>query len=48
MFGGNGLLSARLLRHFRMGTDARVAARGQAGGGRHAPARRRTRVSSAR
>ena len=38
--------SARLLRHFRAGTDARVAARGQAGGREHEPARRRTRVCS--
>jgi len=38
--------STRLLRHFRAGADASVAARRQAGGGRHEPARRRTRVSS--
>ena len=37
--------SARFSGHFRAGADARVAARGQAGGGRHEPARRRTRVS---
>jgi hypothetical protein len=36
--------SARLLRRFRAGTDAKVAARGQTGGGRHEPARRRQRV----
>ena len=32
--------------HFRVGTDARVAARGQAGGREHEPARRRTQTSS--
>jgi len=36
----------RLSWRFRAGADAKVAARGQAGGGRHEPARRRTRVSS--
>jgi len=37
--------SARLSWHFRAGADARVAARGQTGGGRHESARRRTRLS---
>ena len=37
--------SARLLRHFRAGTDARVAGCGQAGGREHEPARRRTPTS---
>ena len=35
----------RLWWYFRAGADARVATRGQAGGGRHERARRRTRVS---
>ena len=34
--------SARVLPHFRPGTDAKVAARGQAGDRQHEPARRRT------
>ena len=38
--------SARCWWHFRAGAGARVTTRGQAGGGRHEPARRRTRVSS--
>jgi len=38
--------SVRLSWRFRAGADAKVAARGQAGGGRHEPARRRRRVSS--
>ena len=37
--------SARLSGHFRAGANAEMAVRGQAGGGRHEPARRRTRVS---
>jgi len=37
--------SARISGHFRAGAGARVAACGQAGGGRHESARRRTRVS---
>ena len=37
--------SARLWWHLRAGANAEMAARGQAGGGRHEPARRRTRVS---
>jgi len=38
--------SARLWWHFPAGADARLAACGQAGGGKHEPARRRARVSS--
>ena len=38
--------SARLWWHFPAGADAGVAARGQAGGGEHEPARRRTGMSS--
>jgi len=37
--------SARFSGHFRAGADASVAARGQAGGGRHEPARRRPQTS---
>jgi len=37
--------SARLLRHFRAGPDARVAVRGQARRREHEPARRRTQTS---
>jgi len=33
--------SAQVSSHFRAGADANVAARGQTGGGRHEPARRR-------
>jgi hypothetical protein len=38
--------SARLSCWFRAGTNARAGARGQAGGGRHEPARRRARLRS--
>jgi len=38
--------TARLSSDLYAGADAGVAARGQAGGSRHEPARRRTRVSS--
>jgi hypothetical protein len=37
--------SARWWWHFRAGTEAKVVARGQAGGGRYEPARRRTQTS---
>jgi hypothetical protein len=40
--------SARLLRHFRVGTDAREAPRGQAGDRQHELVGRRTRVSGDR
>ena len=38
--------SASLWSHFRAGANAKVSAREEAGGGRHEPARRRTRLST--
>ena len=44
IFGGNGC-SARLSLYFGAGAEAKAAARGQAGGRRHEPARRRAETS---